>query len=315
MDSNIYELFINKLSDSEAFLGFNKDENETPYTIIGVPLDMSTSYRGGSALAPKAIRKASKSLELCSAINGIDIESIGVNDVGNISIFPGSLTRSLSRIEHVLRNIFKKTNRRVIIIGGEHTLTLASFKAYAKNYNDSCIIAFDAHMDLRNEYLGSRYNHATVMRRIFEREKNIRIVIIGARAVSREEEQFYKNINEKNNIKVFRIIGDEVKVDTINSIENEISTCKNKYISIDIDILDPSYAPGVQTPEPLGLSPYTLLKILNRIVDINTYAVDLVEMTPIYDPSETTAFISAKILIELIAMMSEVIGLDVKRCW
>ncbi len=309
-----YYLFINSLLDSESFLGINKDESKTPYTIVGVPLDISTSYRSGSALAPKAIRRASKSLELCSAINSIDIESIGINDVGDISTIPGNLIETLSRIEYVMSNIFKKMNRRVIILGGEHTLTLATFKAYMKSHSKPCLIVFDAHVDLRNEYLGSRYNHATVIRRIYDEVKP-RIVIIGARAISREEEEFYRGISDKKDIEIFRIVGGVVNPKLINDVENTVSMCKAKYISIDIDIIDPSYAPGVQTPEPLGLDPYTLLNILYKIVDVNTYAVDIVEMTPLYDPSEITAFVSAKIIVELIAMMVEAMGLHVKKCW
>ncbi|MEM0153902.1 MAG: agmatinase [Ignisphaera sp.] len=309
-----YKIFISSLSDSEAFLGFNKSEGETPYSIIGVPLDMSTSYRSGTALAPKAIRRASKSLELCSALNGVDVESIGVNDLGDISIVPGNLIETISKVELVMDNIFRKRNRMVFILGGEHTLTLATFKAYIKNHNKPCLVVFDAHTDLRSEYLGSIYNHATVIRRIWDEIKP-RIIIIGARAVSREEEEFYRSISKQRDIEIFKIVGDTVDAKLMNTIENEISMCKAKYISIDIDVLDPSYAPGVQTPEPLGLSPYTLLSILNKIVNGNEYAVDVVEMTPLYDPSEVTAFISAKIIVELIAMMSEAIGLEVKRCW
>ncbi|MCS7111941.1 MAG: agmatinase [Ignisphaera sp.] len=309
-----YTLFINSLSDSEAFLGLNKDRSATPYTIIGVPLDISTSYRSGSALAPKAVRRASKSLELCSAINSIDVTSIGANDLGDISIIPGNLIETLSRIEYVMNSIFKEMNRRNILLGGEHTLTLATFRAYTKNYVKPCLIVLDAHTDLRDDYLGSKYNHATVVRRIHDETKSM-IVIIGARAVSREEEEFYRSIDGEKNMEIFRIIGDAVDSKLMNDIEGAVSACKAKYISIDIDVLDPSYAPGVQTPEPLGMSPHTLLNILYRIIGTNTYAVDIVEMTPVYDPSEITAFVVAKIIVELIAMMSEVIGLKVMRCW
>lgn len=313
MTINEFSLYISSISDSEAFLGMNRDESETPYTIIGVPLDISTSYRSGSALAPRAIRRASKSLELCSAVNGIDVESIGTSDLGDILVVPGALMETLSRIEYTMTSVYRKINRRVIVLGGEHTITLPTFRAYAKSYAEPCLIVFDAHADMRGEYLGSKYNHATVTRRIYDEVKPM-IVIIGARAVSREEEEFYRKISSEESIEIFRVVGDSVSSKLMSDIEYTASACRVKYISIDVDVLDPSYAPGVQTPEPLGLSPATLLAILHRITGVNTYAVDIVEVTPVYDPSEITAFIAAKIAVELIAMMAEATGLTVRRC-
>jgi len=290
-------MYLTGTGSGEAFLGFNKNKNETPFTILGVPLDMSSSFRSGCGIAPRRIRFVSRSLELCSIMTGIDIESIGFEDVGDVVLSPGDMQGSLKRIECVVSEILKDRDRILIAIGGEHTITLPIFKSLASE-RSPCLVVLDAHADLRDEYLGSRYNHATVIKRIIEETKS-RIILLGARALSREEVEAYRQL--KDYIDIISVWQGNAPPNIERELMHELESCSGLYVSIDMDILDPTYAPGVQTPEPLGLDPTTLLKILSLVANNRIHVIDLVEISPIYDQSDITSFLAAKIIIELTA--------------
>lgn len=185
-----------------------------------------------------------------------------------------------------------KTKKIIISIGGEHTISAGVIKGLQKE--GLCIISFDAHLDLRDEYMGYKYDHACVMRRISE--YGVKILEIGSRAISREELEYAR----RNGIAFFtpqqiRLLG--VK-EVARKIINSTQECKSLYISIDMDGLDPAYAPGVATPEPEGLDPTTLLDIINLIVDKRVVGFDIVEISPPYDISGITSVLGAKIIME-----------------
>jgi len=305
-------IYLNNITDASSFLGFNKSFEETPFIIIGAPLDISTSYRGGCSKAPKALREASKSIELCTAFSNIDLEQIGFHDLGDIVMVPGNIAESLMRIEKVIHDVLSY-GKRFFIIGGEHTITLPSFKAFSKHFQNPCLIVFDAHADFRSEYLGSKYNHATVIKRISEEAQYEKILIIGARAISKEEiEQSKAMSNKVSLIRVLNVLSRDV----MEHIRKEVELCKDlpKYISIDIDFIDPAYAPGVQTPEPLGVTPIDLLNILSIVIDEKVFVIDIVEITPTYDSSEITAFLGAKIIVEIAGLLTKKLGIG-SGCW
>jgi agmatinase len=306
-------LYISPAAEKHHFLGFSKDLEEAVFIIMGAPLDISASYRGGSAEAPRAVREASKSLELCTFFTNIDIESVGFHDLGDVVLAPGDIIESMNRIEQVVYAVLTK-ERRLFILGGEHTITLPSFKAFAKKFKEPCLVVFDAHGDLRQEYLGSRYNHATVLRRIIDEVPHRKVVLMGARALSREEVSYVKTANDSK-LKVVQVLS-KVSRETKDGLSKAIEECREapKYVSIDMDFLDPAYAPGVQTPEPLGVMPLELLELLNQVIDENVYVVDIVEITPRYDPTEATAFLGAKIIIEVAGMMLKSMNVKVS-CW
>ncbi len=305
------DLYINPLENYSAFLGFNRDRKRTPFTIIGVPLDISSSYRGGCGLAPQSIRNASRSIELCSLINNINLEDIGFEDLGNITMAPGDIITSLKRIEIVIESLLNE-GRRIFILGGEHTLTYGSFKAFAKIFKDPCLLVFDAHLDLRDEYLGTKFNHATVIRRIIEDIDVLRVIFIGPRAISMEESSYAL---EKNTIvSIYRFWGNRIPIDIIDRVREDISKCNFIYISIDMDVIDPAYAPGVQTPEPLGIDPQNLLQILSKLVDTRTWVTDIVEITPVYDHSEITSFLASRIIIEIASILIESLNIEKRYC-
>jgi agmatinase len=294
-----YKVYLVNIGQENAFLGFNVGRSRTPFTIVGVPLDISSSFRSGCREAPTRIRTTSRSLELCSTITGLNIEKIGFEDLGNVVLPPGDVRESLNRIESIVKSLLEE-GRIPILLGGEHTITLPSFKALSSLSRAPCLLVLDAHADLRNEYLGSRYNHATVIRRILDETQGY-VLIAGARAISREEVDEYKRFRDRLDIvKLWQ--GSDIK-EISKEIKSRMAKCAKVYISIDIDTLDPSYAPGVQTPEPLGVDPLSLLRILEAVVDHRVQAIDVVEVAPPYDPSDITSFLAAKIIIELAAMI------------
>lgn len=290
-------IYIDNLEQGESFLGFNRSTDKTPFTVIGIPLDISSSFRSGCNEAPQRIRYVSKSLELCSIHTEIDFECIGFEDIGNITLIPGDMINSLKRIEQISSNLVKNKNRIIFALGGEHTITLPLFKSIASG-ETSCLVVFDAHADLRDQHLGSRYNHATVIRRITE-ETHGRIILIGTRALSREEIEAYRML--RNRITMFKVQHENLSNNLMNYLSKEIELCKEIHISIDMDVFDPAYAPGVQTPEPMGLDPHTFLKMIPLIANDKVRIIDVVEVAPTHDRSDITSFLAARIVIEIAA--------------
>ncbi len=190
---------------------------------------------------------------------------------------------------------FQESGKITISIGGEHTITAGIIKGTKRE--GLCLVSFDAHLDLRDEYMGYRYDHACVMRRISE--YGVKIIEVGTRAVSKEEIEYAK----QKGILFFtpqqiRLLG--VK-ETARRIITSTQECKSLYISVDMDGIDPAYAPGVATPEPDGLDPTNLLDIINLIADKRVIGFDIVEVSPSYDTSGITSVLASRIILETAA--------------
>lgn len=273
------------------------EKNDSKYTIVGIPLDQTYTYRSGSKYAPDYIRRISCELEFYSYLSSVSLEYLGYKDYGNILISPGDLGKSFENIKRVVRGIVEETSsdRKFFIIGGEHLITYPVFKVLGNEVDQ--LIVFDAHLDMRDSYMESEYNHSTVLRRIFE-EYSIPVIYIGARSFSSEEIDFA----DRNR--------DLVKICTPMDIEKDncsIDRLGNIYISIDMDVLDPVYAPGVSNPEPIGLTLLQFLKYIYRVVSSSSkvIAIDLVEVNPLFDSSEITGVNAAKILFELTGLFEK----------
>ncbi|MEM0174346.1 MAG: agmatinase, partial [Sulfolobaceae archaeon] len=214
---------------------------------------------------------------------------------------PSDVEENLKRISEVI-SYFLEQNKKIISIGGEHTITLGIIRAFKET---PCIISFDAHLDLRDEYLGYKYDHACVMRRIYE-EKKSKIIEIGTRAVSRDEIEFAN----KNGILYFTPF--QIRVLGIREIARRIllslQDCKSIYISYDMDVFDPSFAPGVATPEPEGLDPTTVLDLVNILLENTKSKItgfDIVELAPPFDPSYITIILASKLILETSAIIAK----------
>jgi agmatinase len=262
------------------------EEKKSPIAVLGVPLDHTATYRPGSRFAPLKIRDAACNIELYSLLAGLSLEDIGFKDYGDIVLQPSDVEGALRRIGLVLSKILEEHQGLLLVLGGEHLLTYSSIKTYSHSIDT--VIVFDAHLDLRDEYLGSRLNHATFLRRVVE-ETSSRVIHIGSRAYSKGELEFAKKVG----IEVYNIldvIAGKVHFDNLRRV----------YVSIDIDVFDPSIAPGTGNPEPYGLYLREFFPLLKSIFEeaSKVYAVDIVEVNPIVDHGDVTSILAAKIAVE-----------------
>ena len=279
-------------SAEKPFSGCNRDFDQAKYVVIGFPYDRTSTYRSGSAFGPNAIREASLNIETYSLRSGLDVQDIKICDAGDLVVVD-NVEETLRRLELSVREI-REAGKVPLLLGGEHTLTYGSVKALGK---DVAVVDFDAHLDLRDEYMGERISHTTYMRRLAEQIGPERIIEVGTRAVAREELQFAR----ESGITFYSTydVRNQGIVKIAELISSKLSRFKSRYITLDIDILDPAYAPGVGNPEGDGLENFTVLDILERIVGRDLVGLDLVEVCPNYD-NGTTAVQAAKILFEIL---------------
>ncbi len=282
-----YELFV---SPSSIFSGYQTKFEEAKYVVLGVPFDLTSTYRPGARFAPAAVREASLNLETYSFRTGINIEDLKIHDLGDLHM-SGKVDETLKRLRSVAKDLLD-ANKTPVVIGGEHTLTLGMMQAVEKNV---AVVSFDAHLDLRNEYMGRAISHATFMRRIKQQVDPKEILEIGTRAVCREELDYAKTAD----IKFLTVQGirKDGSLNALKNIRKILSNCDKIYLTIDMDVLDPAFAPAVQNPEPDGLSTHEFLDILCNVCDERVIAFDLVEVTPHYDHG-VTAVQAAKMMFE-----------------
>jgi agmatinase len=214
-------------------------------------------------------------------------------DLGDLHV-TGDASVTLKRLEQVTKEILE-AKKLPVLIGGEHTITLGSARAAGKNI---AILDFDAHLDLRNEYMNLTVSHTTFMRRINEQAKPQKIIEVGTRAVCKEEYDYAKKAD------ISFIPAQQVRRDgaekTAKKIKELLKDAEKIYLTIDLDVLDPAFAPGVQNPEPDGLCTHHLYDILSEACDERLVAFDVVENTPPYD-NGVTAILAAKTIFEVLS--------------
>jgi agmatinase len=282
------ELFV---SPSPVFSGSQRTFEEADYVIFGVPYDFSSTYRSGARFAPLAIREASLNIETYSFRAGIDIEDLKLHDLGDVHV-AADVDETLRRVELVTKDILG-SDKMAVAIGGEHTTTLGVMRGIG---GDVALVSFDAHLDIRNEYMGRSLCHTTFMRRLDEQIKPKKILEIGTRAVCKEELDYAKKAGI-DFLTVQQIRKDGVK-NIIKEIHDFLSDSERTYLTIDMDVLDPAFAPAVQNPEPEGLD------ILCEVCDSRVVAFDLVEVAPHYDQG-ITAIQAARIMFEVLCHIEE----------
>ena len=275
------------------FSGFATSLDKARYVIFGIPFDGTSSYRPGSRFAPLAIREASLNIETYSFRTGLDVEDLRLSDIGDLHV--SDLDETLRRASSVTKEL-TALGKIPLAIGGEHTISLATSRAFGKPLK---VVSFDAHLDLRSEYLGAPLCHATFNRRLCEELGTEALVEVGIRAVSREELDYAK----KNGI-LYITAGEvmERPREALNRLERALEASERIHVTIDMDVLDPAYAPGVANPEPEGLSTSHLLDLLRAVCDERCLGMDIVEVTPLYDRGET-AIQAAKVLFEALCYL------------
>jgi agmatinase len=289
-----FELYV---SHSTVFSGHQSPFGQSDYVVIGVPFDVTSTHRTGARFAPLAIREASLNIETYSFRSNLGIEDLKIHDLGDLHI-SYNVEETLKRLEGAVKDL-SKIKKTPVLIGGEHTLTLGTMRGIGDQ--DTAVISFDAHLDLRNRYMDLATSHTTFMRRLNEQVKP-KIVEVGTRAVCKEELGYAKKAEiQYFTTKQLRKNGLEA---TVKAVKKAVKNCKSIYLTIDMDVLDPAFAPAVQNPEPDGLSIQTLLDLICNCCDSRLVGLDLVEVTPIYD-NGVTAIQAAKILFEALCQIEK----------
>ncbi len=270
-------------------------DTSSKFIILGVPFDGTSSFRHGSKFAPDEIRKASYNLESYLPEHDVDLSSIPIYDMGNIGTLDefGKVEDVIDAVYSTLINIFPQ--QFPIMIGGEHSITIGAAKAL-KNMKNVGILFIDAHADFRDQYLGNRFSHACTARRAYEILEG-KIMSIGVRSVSKEEMEDAKRLNYKwiDAYEFHRRGWRDVIGEALDRLDAE-----KIYLSIDIDGIDPSYAPGTGTPEFFGLSPMDVKNIIDFVGEY-LIGADITEVSPPYD-NGNTSILAARLIQEIIAI-------------
>ncbi len=287
-------------SKIDNFSGFSKPLDEARFVIVGVPYDHTSTYRAGSRFAPRAIRDASLNIETYSLQTGVDIELVPMHDAGDLHVVD-NVEETLDRLTKVTKDILL-SDKMPVFIGGEHTITLGPVRSLPQSVG---VVSFDAHGDLRDEYGGGKLSHATVLRRITEVVGADGVFVCGVRALCKEEVDFIEK--EKVETMTPWALRKSGLAEAARRINDFTRKFKHTYLTIDTDVLDPAFAPGVANPEFNGLTPEELLTLATGMVDDRMIGFDLVEVCPNYDTG-ATAVAAARLIFEVIAKAEKARG-------
>ena len=261
--------------------------------ILGCPLDVTSTFRGGSGEAPNAIRAASESIETYSPLLDRDLSDHPFADLGDVSLPGDSLDEALAEIEKAAGEVLRG-GALPLCIGGEHTVTLPILKALIGAGKEFVVLHLDAHTDLRSSYEGSFVNHATVMRRIVDIIAAGSLIQLGIRSGTREEFEWMR----ANGTLMQWIPGSEKKL--LHRIGG-----RPVYLTLDLDVLDPACFPGTGNPEAGGWSYQDLERLLLVLKRVNFIGADVVELVPALDPSLIATIAASKIVRELLLILGE----------
>lgn len=271
------------------FMAADYDYEKSKAAIAGFPMDLTVSGRHGTGSAPKRIREASYLLETYSPHLNMDLRDLKLSDIGDMEL-PFSVPESLEIISRVSEAIIK-SNKRIISLGGEHLISLPIISEIKKRYKDIAVIHIDAHLDMADNYLGIKLSHDTVMRRVSEIIGMENLYQIGQRSGAKEE---WGLPGREELLYPFDLSG-------ITKIVNNIGK-RPVYITLDLDVLDPSVLPGTGTPEPAGINYNDLMAALIICRSLNVVGFDIVELAPSMDISGSSAIIAAGILKEALLL-------------
>ena len=280
------------LSHPQNFAGLMSPYADLPtakVVILPVPYDSTTEWHSGIREGPQAIINASQYLELYDIELNREVYKVGIHTLPKVQPLLNSPEKMIDRVYRIARELTKQA-KFLVMFGGEHSLSLGMVQALKEKNQDLCVLQLDAHADLRDEYLGTRYGHACIMRRILEL---CPIVQVGIRSLSWEEQQFLT----QNNMHPFFAMPSS----NLASPEDiTASLSDNVYVSIDLDVFDPSIVPAVGTPEPGGMQWHEVLNLLRSVtLHKRVIGFDLVELCPKEGPA-SCAFLAAKLAYKLI---------------
>ncbi|MGI6359239.1 MAG: agmatinase [Bacillota bacterium] len=275
------------LLPNQGFNGSCESYEEAQAVILGLPMDYTVSFRPGTRLGPERIREVSYGLELYSWHLDRTLADLRYFDAGDVNLPFGNVKASLEAIRQAV-SVVVQDGKLPICLGGEHLVSWGVFQAVHANYPDLVVLHFDAHADLRDEFFGEADSHATVVGNIARALGKKRVYQFGIRSGERSELQFAREYTHLYSERIFP------------GLEQVLPELKGKpiYVTLDIDVLDPAFAPGTGTPEPCGVSSADMLRAIHLLGECNVVAFDLVEVAPSLDSSEITQLLAAKLVRE-----------------
>ncbi|MDR1885629.1 MAG: agmatinase [Synergistaceae bacterium] len=276
----------------QTFIGCGAPYNEATTVLFGAPFDSTTSYRPGARFASSAIRSESIGIETYSPYQGADLEDFKIFDAGDLDLPFGNAARVMDTIEAFCGKLHDN-GKMPVMIGGEHLVTFGAVRAAAARFPDLRVMHFDAHADLRRDYMGEFLSHATVMRRVWDLLGDGRIYQFGIRSGTREEFEWAASHAR-------------TELFTLNSIDScAEAVCRYPaYVSVDLDVIDPSEFPGTGTPEAGGVSFRDLLDALLCLKGLDVVGFDICELSPHYDSSGVSTALACKLLREMLIAYS-----------
>lgn len=278
----------------ETFMACDAEYEDAKTVLFGAPFDSTTSYRPGTRFGSRTIRQESFGVETYSPYQDKDMTDYSFFDSGDLELCFGSSEKALEDIEERTQTILED-GKRPFMMGGEHLVTLGAVRAVAKKYPDLHIIHFDAHADLREEYLGAQLSHAAVLKRCWELVGDGRIFQFGIRSGDREEFLWGKDHVFTNKF-------------NFNGLKETVESLKGKpvYFTLDLDVLDPSVFPGTGTPEPGGVTFNELRDAVELVCSsLNIVGCDVNELSPPYDTSGISAAAACKIVREMLLALEQ----------
>ncbi|MBQ3512792.1 MAG: agmatinase [Lachnospiraceae bacterium] len=283
------------LQNVETFIACDASYEEAKIVLFGAPFDSTTSFRPGARFGSAAIRHESFGLETYSPYQDKDLTDYKVFDSGDLELCFGSSEQALKDIEERASFIIHH-EKLPVLIGGEHLVTLGAVRAAVKKWSDLHIIHFDAHADLREDYLGAKLSHACVMRRCHELLGDGRIHQFCIRSGDREEFRFAEQHTDMHKF-------------NFSGLSELVAELKEKkvpvYFTIDLDCMDPSVFPGTGTPEAGGVSFKELLDAMLLVSQVNVVAADINELAPMLDTTGVSTAVAGKVLRELLLSLLE----------
>ena len=276
-----------------TFIGCDNEYDESSIVVFGAPFDSTTSFRPGTRFASAVMRNESFGIETFSPYQDKDLEDLNIFDGGDLELSFGDSNSALSDIEAYVGKVLSD-NKVPFMIGGEHSVTLGAVRAVAKKYPDLHIVQFDAHTDLREDYLGQVYSHASVIRRCWDIVGDNKIFQFGIRSGEKIEFEW-----AKEHVHTTRF--------NFDGLDEIIEKLKGNpvYFTLDLDVLDPSEFPGTGTPESGGVTFVELHNAIRKLSVLNIVGLDMNELSPIYDQSGQSTALACKLLREILLFLNK----------
>lgn len=276
-----------------TFIGCDNEYDESNIVVFGAPFDSTTSFRPGTRFASAVMRNESFGIETFSPYQDKDLEDLSVFDGGDLELSFGDSNSALNDIETYVGKVLSDS-KVPFMIGGEHSVTLGAVRAIAKKYPDLHIVQFDAHTDLREDYLGQVYSHASVIRRCWDIVGDNKIFQFGIRSGEKVEFEW-----AKEHVHTTRF--------NFDGLDEIIEKLKGKpvYFTLDLDVLDPSEFPGTGTPESGGVTFVELHNAIRKLSVLNIVGLDMNELSPIYDQSGQSTALACKLLREILLFLNK----------